>query len=118
MCQWLFEPIAEFRPEPGFSTQFTVRVDDRDYVHLWRVTEVIPEKKIAYEWKYAGLPGESLVVWELFEAPGGTRLRLTHGGGETFPQDDPAFERATGQAGWEYLIRDRLTAFLEQGGSH
>jgi uncharacterized protein YndB with AHSA1/START domain len=113
MRRWFFESIEEFRPEPGFDTRFSVRSGDRDYLHLWRVTDVIPERRIAYDWKYGGYPGESFVVWELSETGDGTRLKLTHTGVETFPQDNPAFTRESCQAGWRYFLCDRLRAFLE-----
>ena len=58
---WYFE-LAEFNPEPGFEFQFTVEHDGNKYEHLCRVTEVVPGKKIAYTWRYAGQPGDSLVT--------------------------------------------------------
>lgn len=113
MPRWFFEAIPEFRPEPGFETKFNVHNEGRDYLHVWKVTEVIPEKKLVYDWTYEGVPGASVVVWELAETREGTRLRLTHRGGHTFPQDDPAFTRESCQAGWQYFLGERLKAFLE-----
>jgi uncharacterized protein YndB with AHSA1/START domain len=114
MCEWFFETMVEFRPEPGFETQFNVRCEDRDYLHLWKVTDVVPERRIAYEWRYGGYPGNSSVTWELSETPGGTSLRLTHEGHETFPQDDPVFSRESCQGAWDYFLRESLKAFLER----
>lgn len=51
-----------------------------DYLHLWRVKEVVPQKRIVYEWRYGGVPGNSTVTWELSETPEGTKLKLTHEG--------------------------------------
>jgi uncharacterized protein YndB with AHSA1/START domain len=51
-----------------------------------KVTEVIPQKKIAYTRRYKGEPGDSLVAFELFADGGKTRLALTHTGIETFPK--------------------------------
>ncbi len=114
MPLWFFEPIRSFRPEPGFETRFTVSNDGVDYLHAWRVTEVIAPKKIAYDWRYPGVVGDSWVVWELFETADGTTLRLTHTGVETFPQDgDPAFLVESGRAGWNYFLGERLKAHLE-----
>jgi uncharacterized protein YndB with AHSA1/START domain len=114
MPLWFFEPIRSFRPELGSETRFTVHNEGRDYVHAWKVTEVIPGKKIAYDWRYPGIPGESVVVWELSETADGTRLRLTHTGVETFPQDgDPAFLVESGRAGWNHFLGERLKAHLE-----
>lgn len=114
MRQWFFEQMTEFKPEIGFKTQFTVRCEDKAYPHLWKVTDVVPQKRISYEWRYGGYPGDSSVTWELSEVPDGTKLRLTHAGHETFPQDDPNFSRESCQAGWEYFLDQRLKAFLEQ----
>jgi uncharacterized protein YndB with AHSA1/START domain len=111
MPRWFFEQIADFRPERGFETTFHVHNDGKDYPHHWRVTEVIPSQKLAYDWLYPGYPGASFVVWELAGAGGETRLQLTHTGVVTFPQDDPAFRRDSCQAGWEYFF-GRLEGFL------
>lgn len=113
MRQWFFEPMADFEPETGFETQFNVRCEDRDFLHLWKVTDVVPEQRIAYSWRYEGYPGDSTVVWELSETPNGTKLLFTHVIHETFPQDDPVFSRESGQGAWDYFVRESLTAFLE-----
>jgi len=112
MRRWFFEEITDFRPEVGFETEFTHHNEGKDYVHQWKITEVVPERKITYRWRYAGYPGDSTVTWELYEVPGGTRLRLIHRGQETFPKDDPAFTRESCKAGWEYLLHESLAGFL------
>ena len=117
MRQWFFETINDFDPVPGSETQFNVRVQDQDYTHLWKVTEVIPKRRIAYSWRYGGYPGDSFVVWDLSETTNGTKLKFTHKGHETFPQDNPVFSRESGQAGWHYFICERLKAFVEQQNS-
>ena len=50
MRQWFFEPITDFEPKVGFETQFNVRCEDQDYPHLWKVTDVVPETRITYDW--------------------------------------------------------------------
>ncbi|MBC8352319.1 MAG: SRPBCC domain-containing protein [Planctomycetes bacterium] len=117
MRQWFFEPIVDFKPETGFETQFNVRCEDRDFLHVWKVTDVVPKKRIAYSWRYEGYPGDSTVVWELSESANGTKLLFTHVGHETFPQDDPIFSRESGQAGWDYLVGESLPAFLQRQSS-
>ena len=69
MRQWFFETMIDFEPEVGFATQFTVRSEDRDYPHEWKVTDVVSEKRIAYEWRYGGFPGTSLVTWNCRKRP-------------------------------------------------
>jgi len=117
MRQCYFETIPDFKAEIGFETEFNVRAEGRDFPHQWKVTEVVPLKRIAYEWRYGGYTGESVVTWELSESLDGTKLRLTADGIETFPQDDPMFTRESGEAGWEYFLKESLKEFLERQSS-
>ena len=48
MRQWYFKNIPSFRPEVGFETQFNVQSEERDFLHRWKVTEVVSQKKIVY----------------------------------------------------------------------
>jgi uncharacterized protein YndB with AHSA1/START domain len=114
MRQWYFENIPAFKPEVGFETQFNVRSQDRNFLHMWKVTEVVPGKKITYNWKYEGYPGDSVVVFELFKENNLTKLRLTHQVQESFPEDIPEFSRESGVEGWTFFIRKRLKEFLEK----
>jgi len=91
MRQWFFEAIESFEPEVGFETRVDVRHEGKLYVHLWKVTEVVPGRKITCEWKYPDYPGLALVTFELAPAEAFTRFKVTHSGLETFPQDDPDF---------------------------
>ena len=113
MRQWYFNQIADFQPEVGFETQFEVDCEGQIFRHMWSVTEVEPEKRLSYDWKYDGIPGQSNVVWEISETPDGCHLKLTHSGGETFPQDNPLFSRESGIAGWTYFIQENLPAYFE-----
>jgi uncharacterized protein YndB with AHSA1/START domain len=112
MPKWFFGEIRDFRPERGYETTFVVSNEGKDYPHHWRVTEAVPHQKIVYDWLHPGFPGTSFVTWELSKTGDGTRLKLTHVGIETFPQDDPAFTRESCQGGWEYFF-DRLKSLLE-----
>ena len=113
MRQWFFENIRSFKPEVGFETQFNVQSGDRNFLHKWKVTEVMPLKKITYNWKYEVYPGDSFVVFELFGQNNLTVLRLTHKVLESFPQDIPEFRRESGVEGWTYFIKQCLKEFLE-----
>ena len=53
MRVWYFD-LKEFKPEVGFEFEFTVEHEGTKYHHLCKITEVIPQKKIAYTWRYAG----------------------------------------------------------------
>lgn len=115
MKRWYFD-LKEFRPEPGFAFDFTVEHGGARYVHLCRITEVIPRKKLAYTWRYEGHPGDSLVTFELQAEGGRTRLRLTHEGLETFPTL-AAFAKGNFLEGWTELLGSSLPKFLEGDGS-
>ena len=51
---------------------------------------------------------------DVTETPGGTNLKLTHAGHDTFPNDNPIFSRESGEAGWRYFLNESLKAFLER----
>jgi uncharacterized protein YndB with AHSA1/START domain len=111
MRQWYFD-LKEFRPEVGFEFGFVVEHEGNTYDHRCKVTEVIPQKKIAYTWRYEGHEGNSVVTIEL--APDGdkTRLKLTHTGLDTFPRT-PAFARENFEKGWKQIIGSALKEFVE-----
>ena len=112
MRQWYFD-LKEFRPEVGFKFEFVVEHEGNSYHHLCKVAEVIPQKKIAYTWRYKGEPGNSLVTFELFGEGEKTRLRLTHEGIESFPKT-PAYARKNFEAGWTAIIGSELKRFVEE----
>ena len=114
MRQWYFENIPSFKPEVGFETQFNVHSHDRTFLHMWSVTEVVPMKKLTYNWKYENYPGDSFVVFELFKENNMTKLRLTHQVQESFPEDIPEFSRESCVEGWTFFIRKSLKEFLEK----
>lgn len=67
MILWFFNNIPSFEPRVGFETRFVIQVEDRIFPHLWKLTEVVPLKKITYDWRYEGFIGRTLVTFELFE---------------------------------------------------
>ena len=112
MKQWYFD-IAEFKPEVGFEFSFTGGSKEKTYVHLCKITVVEPGKKLAYTWRYKDYEGNSTVTFELFDEGGKTRLKLTHEGLETFPQNTRDFARESFSAGWTYIIGTSLPSFVE-----
>ena len=112
MRQWYFD-LKKFRPEVGFEFEFVVEHEGNSYHHLCKVTEVIPQKKIAYTWRYAGEEGNSLVTFELFDDGGKTRLKLTHEGLETFPKL-PAYAKTNFEKGWTEIIGSSLKQYVEE----
>jgi uncharacterized protein YndB with AHSA1/START domain len=114
MREWYFD-LKEFKPEPGFEFEFVVEHEGNSYHHLCRITEVVPEKKIAYTWRYEGEPGDSLVTFELFAEGDKTRVKVTHTGIETFPKT-PAYARKNFEASWTSIIGTELKQFVERNG--
>ena len=113
MKHWYFD-LEKFEAVPGFEFQFTGGTDEHSYLHLCRITEVIPQKKLAYTWKYDGYPGESEVSFELVPEGNKTRLKLTHTGLETFPKDNKDFAKENFRQGWEEIIGKSIREYVEK----
>jgi len=112
MIQWFFENIPEFEARVGFKTQFLIANEDRNFTHLWEIVEVIPNKKIVYDWRYDEYEGEGLVFFELVENEKESSLILTNKWIGEFPQDILEFSRESCLGGWEYFIKGRLKKYL------
>lgn len=112
MKQWYFD-LKEFKAEPDFEFDFSGGPPEKTYLHKCVVKEVIPFKKLSHTWRYEGYQGDSLVIWELFDEGDQTKVRLTHAGLETFP-DDPDFARSNFEMGWNHITGISLKEFLEQ----
>ncbi len=115
MKQWFFKNIESFKPEVGFETTFMVENEGRQFPHIWKITEVIPQKKIAYNWQYEGYQGDSMVSFKLIPYRNQTKLTLTHTVVESFDDHIPEFTRASCQAGWEFFIQQNLKEYLKRG---
>jgi uncharacterized protein YndB with AHSA1/START domain len=111
MRQWYFD-LKEFKPQIGFEFEFLVEHEGNRYHHLCRITEVIPQKKIAYTWRYKDEPGDSLVTFELFSEGETTRVKVTHTGIDTFPKT-PAYARRNFENGWTQIVGTELKQFVE-----
>ncbi|HYE53261.1 MAG TPA: SRPBCC domain-containing protein [Chitinophagaceae bacterium] len=112
MKQWYFD-IPSFKAEVGNEFRFEGGNEDRIYVHLCKVTEVVKGKKLTYSWRYEGHEGISFVSFELFPEGDKTRLKLTHEGLETFPKL-PDFAKENFVAGWTEIIGTLLKNYLEK----
>lgn len=114
MRNWYFD-LDEFKAEVGFRFQFTgLSNNGTPYLHLCEIIEVIPNKKLAYSWKYQGYAGISFVSFELFEQGNKTQLRLTHTGLETLPLDNPDFALHNFESGWNQIINNSLKSYLDK----
>jgi uncharacterized protein YndB with AHSA1/START domain len=112
MKQWYFN-LSAFKPEVGFEFEFTAGDGKKEFRHLCKITDVEPNKKLAYSWSYDGYPGNSIVSFELLAEGQQTRLVLTHEGLESFP-DLPEFARTNFAAGWLHIIGTALKEFVEK----
>ncbi|MEO7984701.1 MAG: SRPBCC domain-containing protein [Bacteroidota bacterium] len=114
MDKWYFK-IASFKPEVGFVFQFTGEGRKGEtYIHHCEVKEVVPMKKLSYTWRYEGIPGNSLVEFELFREGDKTKIKLTHTGLETFGTDNPDFAVSSFTEGWKHIIGTSLPEYLEK----
>ena len=113
MKKWYLN-LDEFKPEVGFEFSFTGgEPGGTQYLHLSKVTEVIPGKKLAYTWRFDGYGGDSLVTWELFEEGDKTRLKLSHAGIHTFSQTNKDFDTSDFADGWINLLDNSLQKYVE-----
>jgi uncharacterized protein YndB with AHSA1/START domain len=112
MKEWYFD-LTDFKPEVGFEFEFEGGDGKKSYFHLCKITEVVPNRKLAYSWRYKGFEGNSIVTFELFPEGNKTRIKLTHAGLETFPQIQD-FAKENFVAGWTALIGTSLPEFLEK----
>ncbi|SEW51109.1 SRPBCC family protein [Chitinophaga arvensicola] len=112
--QWYFD-IADFKPQIGFEFTFTVEMNERQFVHLCKITDVITGKKLSYTWQYQGVAGSSEVIWELSPEGDKTKLKLTHKGIHSFPYaTDRAFVPESFSNGWHHFLDKALPAYLEK----
>ena len=112
MKKWYFD-FEEFKPEVGFKFEFIGGPPEVEYRHLCEVTEIIPQKKISYSWRYDGYAGISFVTFELFEQGQRTLLKLTHRGIESFPNENKDFAIGNFIEGWNQIIKTSLKDYLE-----
>ena len=112
MKKWYFD-LKEFRPEPGFEFRFSGGPsEDKQYLHICKITKVIPGRKLSHSWRYDGYEGITYVTFELFPEGDKTRLRLTHSSIETFPESNPDFAKANFAEGWKQIIGNNLKNYL------
>lgn len=112
MKKWYFD-ITVFKPEKDFEFHFFGGSEEEQYLHICKITEVIPDRKISYTWRYEIFPVITRVSFELFPDGNKTRVRLTHEGVGDFPAGNPDFARSSFEQGWEYLIGTSLKNYIE-----
>ncbi|GAL85891.1 hypothetical protein MYP_3120 [Sporocytophaga myxococcoides] len=114
MKHWYFT-LPDFKPEPGFEFRFKGGKDPaHQYTHVCKVIEVSSEKKLSYSWTYDGYNGYTVVTFQFSEEGENTKVKLTHEGLETFPEDVSDFARENFEHGWNYIIGKSLKEYLEK----
>ena len=113
MHAWFFDNIPEFRAEVGFETGFAVTSDDREFHHLWKVIEVKPAERLVIDWRYRDHQGVGIVTFDLSDELGGSKLRVTNDGLDSFSTDVAEFSRESCEEGWTFLIQGTLKDHLE-----
>jgi uncharacterized protein YndB with AHSA1/START domain len=113
MKKWYFD-LPGFKAEVGYEFQFMGGPPEKEYKHLCKVTEAVPEKRLTYSWRYDEYAGNSFVTFELFSEGDKTRLKLTHIGLDSFPKENPDFAKKNFEAGWNSIIGESLKSYLEQ----
>ena len=113
MKKWYFD-LADFQPVKGFEFRFYGEgKEGQKYLHLCKITEAEPNRKLAYSWEYEGIAGSSLLTFELFDENGKTKLKLTHAGLDSFKTDSPDFSVESFTGGWTYILGTSLQQYVE-----
>ncbi|MDN3546850.1 SRPBCC family protein [Mucilaginibacter aquaedulcis] len=120
MKHWYFD-IEGFMPVVGFEFQFWGKVDDREFLHICQVTEVVNGQKLSYTMTFNNFsdadyaPVKTEVCFEL--NPMGenqTRLKVTHTGLENFPENLKHFTGNDFIKGWGTLLDNSLKQYLKK----
>ena len=116
MIQWYFDNIPAFIPEPGFECEFVVKNEDRIFTHHWTVKELVPHKRISYEWIYTEWQGRSVSHFDIEALDDGStivhvRIEIL----EDFDDDVPEFKRESCIGGWDYFVGGNLKRYLGKG---
>lgn len=114
MVQWYFTQIPDFKAELGFTTQFNVEAPSRDFLHIWKVTDVEKGKKIVYSWEFEGVPGKGLTAFTIEGDDSKSELTLLNTGLNSFPDKYPEFTEESCIGGWTYFIHEQLVKYLEK----
>ena len=109
--EWFFK-LTEFRLEKGF--EFIIHDTKGKPKHRCCITDFIPGKMMAFSFGNIEVAGLSQVTYELFDEGANTRLQLTHTGLESFPLDQPGYQRKNFLEGWTYLFGTALHNYLEK----
>lgn len=82
MKKWYFN-ISNFEAKEGEIYDFIISITDddgeHDFRYLFKILEVIPNKKLSHTWEHPGhTAGLSTLTWELIPDNKSTKVILTH----------------------------------------
>lgn len=101
--KWLM-PANDFILEAGNTFNMLGRNRGIDYLHICKITEIIPEKKLSYTWGIKDKLSDTLVTYELEDIEGKTKLTLTHSGWDKVTLAEPGTGRDDYNNGWQFVI--------------
>ena len=110
MKKWYFN-ISNFEAKEGEIYDFIVSITDKegehDFRHLFKILEVIPNKKLVHTWEYPGYSaGTSILTWELIPENNSTIVILTHNNlEEVTDENSKYFSEASFRAGWRDILK-------------
>jgi uncharacterized protein YndB with AHSA1/START domain len=113
MKEWYFS-LEDFKPEVGFEFRFEGGDECNKYIHICRILEVIPNKKLSHTWQYEGQEEQTIVTWELSGEGDNTKVKLTHEGLEKIAHHGPAFAPNNFAEGWTAIIGTSLEKYLDK----
>jgi uncharacterized protein YndB with AHSA1/START domain len=113
MKLWYFD-LKEFKPEVGFEFRFWGGTEERQYLHICVITELITGRKLCHTWSYDGIEGLTDLCFEIIPTKdGNTKLKLSHTGFETFPADNSDLDVKNFEEGWNSILGTSLKNYLE-----
>jgi uncharacterized protein YndB with AHSA1/START domain len=120
MKHWYFD-IEGFMPVIGFEFQFFGKVDNRQFLHICQITDVVTGQRLSYSMTFKDFsdanyaPVKTQVSFELNPIGANkTGLRLIHEGLENFPEGLKHFARKDFLQGWGNLLDVSLKQYLKK----
>ncbi|HEV2479831.1 MAG TPA: SRPBCC domain-containing protein [Puia sp.] len=109
-----FMTVDDFKPRQDYEFTLVAEHNDKRYIHLCRVTEVVDRQRLSYSFRFQNHLGITYVTWELFKEGKKTRVKLTHRGLERIAHAGPEYARNNFVQGWNIFLGERLVSWLQQ----
>lgn len=102
IAKWLM-PSENFKLEKGNVFKM-MGGKEHNIVHICKIIEIIPEKKLSYTWAVENMLSDTLVTYELEEQDDKTKLTLTHSGWDKVTLAKPGADRDAYNNGWDQVL--------------